>query len=307
MGISLSFICACGDDDEEPIQDNNNLQSVLKENKWINKYVSEWYDTSYGGFYEEITDIYYFMDDNVGYNDYLCKTNDSSLGVDWNRGFTKFTYSISDNQITIRWEGNVTGNRTKTLTYMSGYLFEGDDDVYKPTTLNQSDRDYVSKKVQEMFADEMKQDISSTVYNYVEVTGKLNEVDLEIEFTINTQMTDKYQGQMFKYGIEYGYGDYANKSYLDMVGTNLKTFYLSILFGETYLCMSSYNALHDKMNKGEILTQSEKDLLRSVVPIIEENLKKIQVRIFVEHNSKKYYVYTDVFSVSLNLSTNTSI
>lgn len=277
--------------DSVPDIEDGGLVNKLKANMWEYKEVGDYNEYEYGGYYGTTTERLYFTDNNIGYCLLIEKDHDSYFGDSKETTFYKFTYSVSGN--TVRWNGY-------DYKYVGGYLV-WKDLIYEPTKMTQSQRDYLNRKIQELNEEEENEEISSSIYDYVDVTGKYNEEDLCIEFTINTELGKEFPGKSFKYGIEYGYGNYNNTNYCEMSGLSSETFGMSVIFDATYnMYMISYNALREKMEKGEILSENEIDLLETAVNTIEKNVNKFKARVFVEFDGERYYLY-DGFYVTIDL------
>lgn len=288
--IVMGFMFATCSDSDSDIEDSG-LVNMLKANMWEYKDVGDYKEHEYGGYYGTTTERLYFTDNNIGYCLLIEKDHDSYFGDSKETTFYKFTYSVSGN--TVRWNGY-------DYKYVGGYLV-WDDLIYEPTKMTQSQRDYLNRKIQELNEKEENEDISSSIYDYVDVTGNYNEEDYTIEFTINTRLGKEFPGKSFKYGIEYGYGNYNNTAYCEMSGLNSETFRMSVIFDATCnLYMQSYNALKEKMERGEQLSESEIDLLEASVNNIEKNVNKFKARVFVEFDGERYYLY-DGFYVTIDL------
>ena len=286
MGLMFA---TCSDSDSD-IEDGG-LVNKLKANMWEYKEVGDYNEYEYGGYYGTTTERLYFTDNNIGYCLLIEKDHDSYFGDSKETTFYKFTYSVSGN--TVRWNGY-------DYKYIGGYLV-WKDLIYEPTKMTQSQRDYLNRKIQELHEEEENEEISSSIYDYVDVTGKYNEEDYTIKFTINTELGKKFPGKSFKYGIEYGYGNYNNTNYCEMSGLSSETFGMSVIFDATCnMYMISYNALREKMEKGEQLSESEIDLLEASVNNIEKNVNKFKARVFVEFDGERYYLY-DGFYVTIDL------
>ena len=288
--IVMGFMFATCSDSDSDIEDSG-LVNILKANMWEYKDVGDYKEHEYGGYYGTTTERLYFTDNNIGYCLLIEKDHDSYFGDSKETTFYKFTYSVSGN--TVRWNGY-------DYKYVGGYLV-WDDLIYEPTKMTQSQRDYLNRKIQELNEKEENEDISSSIYDYVDATGNYNEEDYTIEFTINTRLGKEFPGKSFKYGIEYGYGNYNNTAYCEMSGLNSETFRMSVIFDATCnLYMQSYNALKEKMERGEQLSESEIDLLEASVNGIEKNVNKFKARVFVEFDGERYYLY-DGFYVTIDL------
>ena len=288
--IVMGFMFATCSDSDSDIEDSG-LVNMLKANMWEYKDVGDYKEHEYGGYYGTTTERLYFTDNNIGYCLLIEKDHDSYFGDSKETTFYKFTYSVSGN--TVRWNGY-------DYKYVGGYLV-WDDLIYEPTKMTQSQRDYLNRKIQELNEEEENEEISSSIYDYVDVTGKYNEEDYTIKFTINTELGKEFPGKSFKYGIEYGYGNYNNTAYCEMSGLNSETFRMSVIFDATCnLYMQSYNALKEKMERGEQLSESEIDLLEASVNGIEKNVNKFKARVFVEFDGERYYLY-DGFYVTIDL------
>lgn len=288
--IVMGFMFATCSDSDSDIEDSG-LVNILKANMWEYKDVGDYKEHEYGGYYGTTTERLYFTDNNIGYCLLIEKDHDSYFGDSKETTFYKFTYSVSGN--TVRWNGY-------DYKYVGGYLVWGDL-IYEPTKMTQSQRDYLNRKIQELNEEEENEEISSSIYDYVDATGNYNEEDYTIEFTINTRLGKEFPGKSFKYGIEYGYGNYNNTAYCEMSGLNSETFRMSVIFDATCnLYMQSYNALKEKMERGEQLSESEIDLLEASVNGIEKNVNKFKARVFVEFDGERYYLY-DGFYVTIDL------
>lgn len=291
--VVMGFMFVTCSDSDSDIEDGG-LVNKLKANMWEYKEVGDYNEYEYGGYYGTTTERLYFTDNNIGYCLLIEKDHDSYFGDSQETTFYKFTYSVSGN--IVRWNGY-------DYKYVGGYLV-WKDLIYEPTKMTQSQRDYLNRKIQELNEEEENEEISSSIYDYVDVTGKYNEEDLCIEFTINTELGKEFPGKSFKYGIEYGYGNYNNTNYCEMSGKSSVTFSMSVLFDEyknsVLIYMLSYNALREKMEKGEQLSESEIDLLEASVNNIEKNVNKFKARVFVEFDGERYYLY-DGFYVTIDL------
>lgn len=146
MVFTLFAVQACDDEDKKDILEEENLVEILKKYKWKNENVSDWHDTSYGGYYETSTNILYFLDHNVGYEYQVIRNYDTDLDESKDTWFDEFTYSVSENNVTTRYKS--TGN-TATYTYNYGYLLWGEDCYYERMDLTQNDRDFINSKIEE--------------------------------------------------------------------------------------------------------------------------------------------------------------
>ena len=142
---------------------------------------------------------------------------------------------------------------------------------------------------------ENNDEVSQTIGKYVTVTSYYK--DYAYNITISSRLSDVYKGKVIKYGIEWGY--LQNYDYVQYIGTGgekytAKAFILSD--GEMSIYWGSYNALMNKIESGEKLSEDEKDLLEDLKEILDEEesdaLADYCGRIFVEMDGKKYYVYT---------------
>lgn len=122
---------ACFDvDKDELAQENQEKELIekLKKNKWEFKWM-DWNNTSYGGFYDVYNYRLYFMDDNIGYDYSVIKTQDTDLGSSKDVYFSEFTYNVSENVITTY--DKQTGHQS-TYVYSEGCLQNSSFDYYKP-------------------------------------------------------------------------------------------------------------------------------------------------------------------------------
>ena len=275
---------ACSDPDDVA---GGNLVDVLKNNKWQFEYVDDYNESQYGDYFYTYAYRLYFMDNNVGYHYTVEKEYESGSGYSQKTYFDKFTYNVSGNTVEVRFK-----NGTDTYIYNGGFLALGDD-IYTPSAMTQSDRDFVNRKAQEIDDEEETNEIVNNLDDYVSVSSKFIEEDLCIEFTLNTMLSEDYPDKSFEYGIEYGYGNYSNTSNLDMAGKSSKNFTMSVLFDECALYMKSYTELVDKINSGEKLTESEQDFLEDIIYEVERKVKSFKARIFVEFGGQRYYVYDE--------------
>ena len=264
-------------------------ESVLKANKWVNRDVSDWNDTSYGGYYETSSDVYYFMDNNIGYNYQQFTDHDTSLGTNKTTYFEKFTYSITDNTVTIRFTD--TGSTMRFTYTAAGYLTRNSS-FYEPLKMTSSDYSFVNQNAENM-------EYEDNLEDYVQVTDEFNLEELAIEITVKSQLAQKYPNEYFKYGVEYGYDWYINSAYFTMSGSTGK---VTVVMDEKYN-MISYKKLRDKEASGSTLTSVEKTLMKDCKKIIEDAVKKFMVRVFVEANGEKYYVEENIRPGYVNLDT----
>ena len=289
----------CSESDEE----NDGVTNKLKSYMWEYREVSDLKDHNNGVYYETTSDRFYFMDNNICYHLTVVTDHDSYFGDSQDSYLYEYTYSVSGSTVKVFDEDM---NKIRyTLKYRGNYLISDDDCMYEPSVeMTQSQKDYIRRKAQEMHEEEENEEISSNICDYVNATGKYNEEDLCIEFTINTELGKEFPGKSFKYGIEYGYGNYNNTGYCEMSGKSSVTFSMSVLFDEyknsVLIYMLSYNALREKMEKGEQLSESEIDLLEASVNNIEKNVNKFKARVFVEFDGERYYLY-DGFYVTIDL------
>ena len=293
--VMMCFMFAACPEPEPDIEEGN-LVNTLKKYKWQHTDVSEYNDTDYGGFWGTSTYRLYFMDNNIGYHYTVEKDHDTSLGDSQKSYFDKFTYSVSGNTVRLNFKSG-----QDTYTYRNGFLVLGDDSYYEPSLMTQSDKDFVNRKAQEIEEDEENEEISSNIKDYVDITYEYVEEDISIEFTINTELGKEFPGKTFKYGIEYGYGDYEYTSYCEMGGKSSQTFVMSILFAEYALYYKSYIALREKIDNGEKLTDSEQVLLEEVVYYIEKDVKKFKARYFVEYNGERFYFNAYFYDIEIDL------
>lgn len=278
---------ACSDSDDVA---GGNLVNVLKNNKWQFEYVDDYNESDYGDYFYTYTYRLYFMDNNVGYHLTVEKEYESGSGYSQESYFNKFTYNVSGNTVEVRFK-----NGTDTYIYNGGFLALGDD-IYTPSAMTQSDRDFVNRKAQEIDDEEETNEIVNNLDDYVSVTSEFVEENLNIKFTINTELSKKYPQKTFEYGVEYGYGNYYYTSNLDMEGKSSKNFTMSVLFDECALYMKSYTELVDKIKSGEELTESERDLFEYIIDEIERKVRSFKARIFVVLSDKRYYVYDDFYA-----------
>lgn len=278
---------ACSDSDDEA---TGNIVDVLRNNKWQYEYVDDYNESQYGDYFYTYTYRLYFMDNNVGYHYTVEKEYESGSGYSQKTYFDKFTYNVSGNMVEVRFKDG-----TDTYAYKGSFLMLGDE-IYIPSTMTQSDWDFVNRKAQEINDDEENNEIVNNLDDYVSVTSEFVEENLNIKFTINTELSKKYPKKTFEYGVEYGYGSYSYTSNLDMEGKSSKNFTMSVLFDECALWMKSYTELVDKINSGEKLTESEQDFLEDIIYEVERKVKSFKARIFVVLNGKRYYVYDDFYA-----------
>lgn len=278
---------ACSDSDDVA---GGNLVDVLKNNKWQFEYVDDYNESQYGDYFYTYTYRLYFMDNNVGYHYTVEKEYESGSGYSQESYFNKFTYNVSGNTVEVRFK-----NGTDTYIYNGGFLALGDD-IYTPSAMTQSDRDFVNRKAQEIDDEEETNEIVNNLDDYVSVSSKFIEEELCIEFTLNTMLSEDYPDKSFEYGIEYGYGNYSNTSNLDMAGRNFRNFAISVIFDECALWMKSYNEIADKIKSGEELTESERGYFEDIIDEIERKVRSFKARIFVALNDKRYYVYDDFYA-----------
>ena len=288
--VMMCFMFAACPPDPEPDIEEGNLVNTLKMYKWEYYYVDDFSDTDYGGFWGTSTYRLYFMDNSSGFEHVIYKDHDTSLGDSKDSYFMKFTYSVSGNTVRLRYE-----NGSETYTYKGSYLESDDGTRYIGSKMTQSDKDFVDRKAQELEEEEENEEISSDISDYVTATGNFYEEDLIIRFTINTELDDKFPSKSFKYGIEYGYGNYNKTTYCEMSGKSSETFRMSVLFDECALYMESYTTWQERISNGEQLTQSQKDLLKDLKFYIEKYINDFQARIFVEFNGERYYVYNGFY------------
>lgn len=294
--VMMCFMFAACPPDPEPEPDID-LVNTLKMYKWEYYYVDDFSDTDYGGYWGTSTYRLYFMDNNSGFEHVIYKDHDTSLGDSKDSYFMKFTYRVSGNTVRLRYEN---GAETYTYTYKGSYLESDDGTRYISSKMTQSDKDFVDRKAQELEEEEENEKISSDISDYVTATGNFYEEDLIIRFTINTELDDEFPSKSFKYGIEYGYGNYNKTTYCEMSGKSSETFRMSVLFDECALYMESYTTWQERISNGEQLTQSEKDLLKDLKFYIEKYINDFQARIFVEFNGERYYVYNG-FNIKFEL------
>lgn len=294
--VMMCFMFAACPPDPDPEPDID-LVNTLKMYKWEYYYVDDFSDTDYGGYWGTSTYRLYFMDNNSGFEHVIYKDHDTSLGDSKDSYFMKFTYRVSGNTVRLRYEN---GAETYTYTYKGSYLESDDGTRYISSKMTQSDKDFVDRKAQELEEEEENEKISSDISDYVTATGNFYEEDLIIRFTINTELDDEFPSKSFKYGIEYGYGNYNKTAYCEMSGKSSETFRMSVLFDECALYMESYTTWQERISNGEQLTQSEKDLLKDLKFYIEKYINDFQARIFVEFNGERYYVYNG-FNIKFEL------
>lgn len=292
--VMMCFMFSACPEPEPDIEEN--LVNTLKKYKWEYYYVDDFTETDYGGFWGSYTYRLYFMDNNVGYHYSVIKDYDSSLGNSQKTSFDKFTYSVSGNTVRLKFKSG-----QDNYTYRSGFLVSTGDSYYEPSRMTESDKDFVKRKAQEIEEDEENEEISSNIKDYVDITDEYVKEDISIEFTIDTELGKEYPGKTFKYGIEYGYGDYEYTSYCEMGGKSSQTFVMSILFAEYALYYKSYIALREKIDNGEKLTDSEQVLLEEVVYYIEKDVKKFKARYFVEFNGEKFYINAYFYDIEIDL------
>lgn len=291
--VVLSAGFASCEDDSSSDSDSDNpsgLVATLQANKWVNRDVSDWNDTSYGGYFETSSRTFYFMDDNVGYVYEQYKDYDSSLGTNRSSYFGKFSYTVSGKTVTIRYAD--TGN-TATYKYSGGYLVSSDS-YYEPTKMTSSDYSFVNEKAENL-------EYEQNIYKYVEVTDEFDEENITVNITIETELSEKYPKETFKYAIEWGFGYFEDISYFDLDGTSLliKVPVLDLTV-DGYTSMRTYTLLQEKVAKGEKLSTDEKNLLNDCIEIINDELKKFQARVFVEANGIKYYVEDDIYAGTID-------
>lgn len=229
-GLLVALFCftlvSCDKDEEE----ESNLIETLKKHKWTYKYVDDFTDTSYGGYYETSTYNFYFLDNNIGYQYDVYTDHDSYFGTETTRWFGKFTYSISDNTINIRYTDN--GNKT-SFEYVSGYLAQNGD-YYTPKVMTQSDRDFLNNQIKQLedknVDKELELDLYDNIDELITVTGEFIEEDLTYKFNIKCDgLFNKYPQKYheFTFGAELKYsnnyknnGDGLRKYTLDMSEKN---------------------------------------------------------------------------------------
>ena len=286
--LSVGF-SACSESDNEEFKEEtetNALIATLKQYKWTHRSVSDWNDTSYGGHWDTGTHILYFMDNNVGYAYQQTTDHDTSMGSNRDTWFDKFTYTVSDNTVTIRYAS--TGNSV-TFTYSGGYLVWSDS-YYEPVQMTQSDISFVTEKAENL-------EYEQNIYRYVEVTDRFDEENLTVDITVRTQLPEKYPTENFRYGVEYGYDYYGSSAYFTVYGN---TGTVSILLDMVAIHMRTYRILQEKVANGQKLSSDEKNLLDDCIDLIKEDLRKFQARVFVEANGIKYYVEDDIYAGTID-------
>ena len=286
----------CSESNEE----NDGVTNKLKSYMWEYREVSDLKDHNNGVYYETTSDRFYFMDNNICYHLTVVTDHDSYFGDSQDSYLYEYTYSVSGSTVKVFDEDM---NKIRyTLKYRGNYLISDDDCMYEPSVeMTQSQKDYIRRKAQEMHEEEENEEISSSIYDYVYITDEYNEEALCLEFTIKTELEKEFPGKSFKYGIEYGYGNYANTDYCQMSGRNSVDFYTPVIFDAMcYLNMESYKALREKIERGEQLSESEIGQLKSSVNYIEANVKKFKARYFVEFDGDRYY-FDSSFYVTIDL------
>lgn len=289
LGI-LAILAACSPDPDPGMEESNFIET-LKKNKWVYSYVEDWTDTSYGGYYGAGNITLYFLDNNVGYGFQVHRDYDTGLGNSTDEYSWKFTYSISGNKVTC---GNTT------YTYIGGYLVDGRD-YYEPSKMTQSDRERLAH-----------QDISSNMKNYVKVTSKLIEDSLIYYFTIDQEkLRENYPLETslnVQYYIDYQYECYKDEYYsteLNMLGKGKETFRLSLLFGGSDMYMQTYKNIRVKIDRGEELTESEKELFEACIEYVRNCLNTIRIRIYAYYKKgihREMYDFLDEYpSVNVEL------
>lgn len=134
--ISSFGLASCDDNDVSDAE----LMEILQQHKWImrdaelNLYGDDELELRREGHY------LYFYSDDEGFEFTITKIIDTEGTDTWNRDFSKFTYSVSDNIVYLRYVGS--GNRT--LTYSDGNLLYSSI-VYVPLSLNSSDSSVIQE------------------------------------------------------------------------------------------------------------------------------------------------------------------
>ena len=314
-GLLVALFCftlvSCDKDEEE----ESNLIETLKKHKWTYKYVDDFTDTSYGGYYETSTYNFYFLDNNIGYQYDVYTDHDSYFGTETTRWFGKFTYSISDNTINIRYTDN--GNKT-SFEYVSGYLAQNGD-YYTPKVMTQSDRDFLNNQIKQLGDENVDKELELDLYDNIDelitVTGEFIEEDLTYKFNIKCDgLFNKYPQKYheFTFGAELKYsnnyknnGDGLRKYTLDMSEKN-KTYIISV-FIDDGMYMSVYNNIRAKIDRGESLTESEKDLFHSIIRDLVESLSSIEIRVFIEWDGEEFDIYEDCFSANIEFDSSCEV
>lgn len=273
--------------DPDPGMEESNLIETLKKNKWVYSYVEDWTDTSYGGYYGTGNITLYFLDNNVGYGFQVHRDYDSDLGNSTNEYFWDFTYSVSGNKV-------ICGNTT--YTYSGGYLIDGND-YYEPSEMTQSDRERIANE-----------DISSNMDDYVKVTGELIEDSLIYRIIVDQEkFSERYPQKKLEYTLDLEFGDYRDSFYeyydytLEMGGKSIVTFAVPLASVSYEMYFSTYKNIRAKIDRGEDLSESEKELFESILDYLQECLSDIEIRVYVKHNGETYDLYEDSFAVGVEL------
>lgn len=285
IAMMCLVIAACSSDSDSDL-DESYLIETLKKNKWVYSYVEDWTDTSYGGHYGTGNITLYFLDNNAGYG-FQVHRDHSNLGNSTNEYFWDFTYSASGNKVTI-------GNRT--YTYTGGFLVDGED-YYKPSEWTQSDRERIANE-----------DISSNMNDYVKVTGELIEDSLIYRIIVDQEkFSERYPQKKLEYTLDLEFGDYRDSFYeyydytLEMGGKSIETFAVPLASVSYEMYFSTYKNIRAKIDRGEDLSESEKELFESILDYLQECLSDIEIRVYVKHNGETYDLYEDSFAVGVEL------
>lgn len=141
----LSLCClftACPSDSEEKEDiSSNELTSILRKSKWVNR--DYYFDA--GGAYAELsqtTDYYYFISDTEGILCHYYKWIDTS-GIDdqgLDASYIFFTYTISGNRVSIKKEDGYS----QSFVYDGEFLKSGND-YYRPVTPSAGDWEQIAK------------------------------------------------------------------------------------------------------------------------------------------------------------------
>lgn len=260
--LTLLFIAAivnfqlvsCGDDSDSSTE-NNPLIETLKSKCWY--WSSKELNTySYGYSEEYNAEWLYFTSESSGVLRWMWKDKDSDLGTSSDSGTNSFSYSISGNTIYIKTQNGTS----KVLTYSGGCLMDGSSIIYTPRELSSSDYDIIRSAQQE----EEKASIEHSIAQCVSYNYSLNWPIVTINVTSNLRQKI---GKSTDFGVEFGFYDEYNQSEL-IYGQDGGS--VSINIQGWSLWQSTYDELTQKINNGEQLSDSERELYKEVIKALEK-------------------------------------
>lgn len=271
-------VSSCGGDDDEV--DSSGLAATLQQYKWVYKN----FDDIYGDDWvlaDQETITFYFVNDHECVLYYYRRTYDTDDGTSYTLDGATLTYELKGNNIIIYGSDLVS---KLNFSYSDGYLLANDGSMLEKQTITSDDRTNITK----YYKNTDYLNIDDVVEKNVSVSSSYD--DFTHKVVIKSSLSNIYPSATIKYGVEYGYNEYA---YEHICGTNGSSYTVdvSVCLDNESLYIASYKALQNKKAAGKTLSSDEQQLLNELKPYIRSGAYKFRGRVFVDVEGERYYVY----------------